>query len=121
MRNPKDLELWEISWLKREKGGVDEWSNEDEEEDEEEGGDWGQDIFQSELSWSVSWSFQSESSYSACFDSRSWTKSVQIDSSKAMCAQLLKLPAGSTFEIIFPMSLIKECLTVIFGLPKGFT
>ena len=85
----------------------------------------GRDLFQSSFSSGLfefssgSLSFQSESSQSACVDSKLFTSYVHLLSSKATWVQLLKLPAGSTLETMFPISLINECHTVIFGLPNG--
>ena len=110
---PRVLKWFEITLLERGEGGVGEWLD----EERKEGGDEGGNLFQSQFSLSLL-SFQSESSQSACFDSKLLINSIHLVSSKASWAQLLKLPAGSTLEIILSMSLIKECRTVIFGLPK---
>ena len=107
------LKWFEISLLERGEGGVGEWLDEEREEDSDKGGD----LFQSEFSSDL-FPFKSESSQSTCFDSKLLTNSANLVSSNTTWAQLLKLLAGSTLEIIFPKSLIKECRIVIFGLPK---
>ena len=86
---PTVLKLFEISFLERGEGGVGELLD----EERGKGGDEGEYLFQSEFSW--------ESFQSACFDSKLLTNSTHLVSSKAIWAQLLKLPAGSTSEIIF--------------------
>ena len=80
------------SWLKIGGGDVDEWLK--------GGGGEGGDLFQSEFPLIVSSSFQSELFYSACFDSKFSTNSVHLILSKAIWTRLLKVPAGSTFEMI---------------------
>ena len=47
------------------------------------------------------------------------TNSVHLISSKAIWAKLLRVPTGSKFEIICSISLMVECLTDLFGLPRG--
>ena len=101
---------WERSRLHIEGDDSEEWLK--------KGDDVGGGLFQFGFSLFSS-SFQSVSSQSAYFDSRFSTNSVHLFSSEAIWAQLLKVPAGSTFEMIFSISLMNECLTVIFGLPKG--
>ena len=61
--------------IKWKKGGVDEWSDNEEEEGDNEG----DVLFQSEFSLSVSWCLQSELFYSACFSSRFSTRSIHHD------------------------------------------
>ena len=69
-------------------------------EEREGGGDDGGDLFQSEFSSGLfefssgSLSFQSESLHSACVDSKLFTSSIHLLSSKTTRSQLLKLPAG---------------------------
>ena len=101
---------WERSRLNIGGGDSEEWL--------EGGGDEGGDLFLSGFSLFSS-SFQSVSFHSAWFHSRFFTKFFHPFSLKAIWAQLLKVPARSTFEMLFSISLMKEYFTVIFGLPKG--
>ena len=94
MTIPKILKWREMPWLKREKGGVDEWLD----EQGEEGGDEVEYLFQTDFLLLVSLSF---------FNSIFSTNYVHLDSSKTVYAQLLKLPAESTVEILFPISFVK--------------
>ena len=65
-----------------------------------EGGVEGGDLFKFGVSLFSS-SFQSISSQSACFDSKFYTNSINLFWSIAIWAQILKVPTGSSFEMIF--------------------
>ena len=112
--NSKSFKMtWDIIIIEREEGGVEEWLKEEREGGSDDRGD----LLQSEFCLG-SLSFQSKSFQSACVDFKLCTSYVYLLSAKATWAQLLKLPAGSTLEIIFSIFLIKKCRTVKFGLPN---